>query len=272
VPLDALALALAAAVLHAGWNVLLSGSEDVEARTLAVLCLSVVLFAVPAIATWDVRASALPYIAASAVLEGVYFVLLARAYRLRELSVVYPIARGSAPVFVLLGTALVLQRAVGAGQVLGVLLVAAGVVLVRGVRRGAEGIGIGLAIGVAIASYTLVDKEGLHHASPIPYLELVLLPIAVVGLPVFIWFRGFYPLRTQFVAPTWAAAAGSFGAYLLFLYALRLTAAPGVAAVRETSVVIAALLAAVFLHERVTWPRVVGAVAVAGGVALLASA
>lgn len=271
-PLDALALALAAAALHAVWNVLLRGSTDVEARTLAVVSLSVVLFAVPAAATWDVSTSALPYVAASTALEGAYFVLLARAYRSRELSVVYPVARGSAPVFVLLGTAPVLQRTVAAAQVTGVLLVAAGVVLVRGVRRGAEGIGIGLAIGVAIASYTLVDKEGLRHASPIPYLELVLLPIAVVGLPLFIWFRGFYPLRTQFGASTWVAAAGAFGAYVLFLFALRLTAAPGVAAVRETSVVIAALLAAAFLHERVTWPRVVGAAAVAGGVALLAVA
>lgn len=271
-PLDALALALAAAVLHAVWNVLLRGSADVEARTLAVVCLSVVLFAVPAAATWRFDAAAVPYVAASAVLEGVYFVLLVRAYRLRELSVVYPIARGSAPVFVLLGTAVVLQRAVGAAQVAGVLLVAAGVVLVRGVRRGAEGIGIGLAIGIAIASYTLVDKEGLRHASPIPYLELVLLPVAVVGLPVFVWYRGLHPLRTQFGAATWFAAVGAFGAYVLFLFALRLTAAPGVAAVRETSVVIAALLAAVFLRERVTWPRVVGAAAVAGGVALLATA
>src|SRR5690348_6610964 len=73
VPAEALALALAAAFLHAGWNVLLRGSADVAARTVAVLVLSVVLFAPAAAATWHVHAAALPYIAASSALEAVYF-------------------------------------------------------------------------------------------------------------------------------------------------------------------------------------------------------
>jgi drug/metabolite transporter (DMT)-like permease len=267
VPAEALALALAAAFLHAGWNVLLRGSADVAARTVAVLCWSVVLFAPAAAATWRVSGSAAPYVAASAAAEGVYFVLLVAAYRRRELSVVYPVARGSAPALVLAGTAVVLGRAVSAPEVAGVLLVAAGVVLVRGLRRGAEGIGVGLAIGVAIAAYTLIDKEGLRHAAPIPYLELVLAPLAVLALAA-------RPdaLRTQLTWSTLGAAAGSFGAYVLFLFALRLTAAPGVAAVRETSVVIGAALAAVFLKEHVSWPRFAGAAAVAGGVAILAAA
>jgi drug/metabolite transporter (DMT)-like permease len=265
VPLEALLLALAAAFLHAGWNVLLRGSADVAARTIAVLCVSVVIFAPAAAATWRVQAAAIPYIAASSLLEAVYFVLLIGAYRLRELSVVYPVARGSAPALVLAGTALVLGRSVSAAQVAGVLLVAAGVLLVRGLRRGAEGIGVGLAIGVSIAAYTLVDKEGLRHAAPIPYLELVLVPLALVGLAI-------RPrsLPSQASWSTLGAAVGSFGAYVLFLFALRLTSAPGVAAVRETSVVIATALAAAVLGERVGLPRLVGAILVAAGVALLA--
>jgi len=267
VPAEALALALAAAFLHAAWNVLLRGSEDVAARTVAVLCWSVVLFAPVAAVTWRVDAAAVPYIAVSAVLEGLYFVLLIAAYRRRELSVVYPVARGSAPVLVLAGTALVLARAVSGAEIAGVLLVAAGVVLVRGVRSGAEGVGVGLAIGIAIAAYTLVDKEGLRHAAPVPYLELVLVPPALLALAL----RP-QAVRSELSWTTIAAALGSFGAYVLFLFALRLTAAPGVAAVRETSVVIGAGLAAVFLHEHVTWPRFAGAAAVAGGVAILAAA
>jgi drug/metabolite transporter (DMT)-like permease len=262
VPLEALGLALAAAFLHAGWNVLLRGSADVAARTVAVLCLSVVLFAPVAAATWRVHAAAIPYIAASSALEGVYFVLLVAAYRRRELSVVYPVARGSAPALVLLGT-----LHASAAQAAGVLLVSLGVVLVRGLRRGADGIGIGLAIGACIAGYTLVDKAGLKHAAPIPYLWLVLAPLAVVAL-----VARPHALRDQWSWSTIGAAAGSFGAYVLFLFALRLTAAPGVAAVRETSVVIGAALAAVFLREQVTWPRFLGAAAVAGGVAILAAA
>jgi drug/metabolite transporter (DMT)-like permease len=270
VPIDALALALAAAVLHAGWNVLLRGARDVEAATAATIALSALLFAPVAAATWNVRAGAWPYIAASAALETAYFFLLVAAYRRRELSVVYPVARGSAPVLVLIGSALVLGHAVSTGQAIGVCLVAAGVVLVRGLHRGAEGVAIGLTIGIAIASYTLVDKEGLRHATPIPYLELVLLPVAAIAIGSLLLRRGPAPLRAQASLRVLMAAVGSFGAYALFLFALRLTAAPSVAAVRETSVVIAAGMAALILHERVTALRLAGAVTVAAGVFLLA--
>ena len=269
-PLDALALALAAAVLHAGWNVLLRGSEDVEARTAVVLAAAVILFAPVAAATWSVSPSVVPYVVASAAFEIVYFVLLVTAYKRRELSVVYPIARGSAPVLVLLGSAVVLGRAVSAGEAVGVCLVAGGVVLVRGLRGGAEGVVIGLAIGCAIAAYTLVDKDGIQHAAAIPYLELVLAPVALVAVCVAAARRGTRALRAQLDPTTFVAAVASFGAYVLVLLALRLASAPAVAAVRETSVVFATVLAAVVLHERVGRERLAGAVAVAGGVALLA--
>ncbi len=271
-PPEAFALALAAAFLHAGWNVFLRGSEDVGARTVVVLGLSVVLFAPVAALTWSVSWAVAPYVAASAALEGAYFALLVVAYRRRELSVVYPIARGSAPLFVLLGTAVVLGRDVSPEAAVGVCLVAGGVVLVRGIRRGAEGVVVALAIGCAIAGYTLVDKEGLQHAASLPYLELVLLPVALVAVPLVAVRQGVRVLRKQLTVSTFVAAVASFGAYALVLAALRLASAPEVAAVRETSVVIAALLAGTFLRERVGVERLVGAAAVAAGVALIALA
>ena len=140
--------------------------------------------------TWSVSWSVAPYVAASAAFEGVYFALLVAAYRRRELSVVYPIARGSAPLLVLLGTAVVLGRHVSAAAAVGVCLVAVGVVLVRGIRRGAEGVLVALAIGCAIAAYTLVDKDGLQHAAALPYLELVLPPVALVAVPLVAVRRG----------------------------------------------------------------------------------
>jgi len=270
VPLDALGLALAAAVVHAGWNVLLHGSEDVEARTALALALAALVFAPVGAATWSVQRSAAPFIAASAVLEIAYFALLVAAYKRRDLSVVYPIARGSAPVLVLIGSAVVLGTRVSAGETLGVLAVAAGVLLVRGARRGAAGLPIALTIGCTIAAYTLVDKQGLHHATPIPYLELTTAAVAIALCTALVVRRGVSPLRAQLTWTTFAAGAGSFCAYCLFLFALRLAAAPGVAAVRETSVVFAAALAALFLHEHVTRSRLAGAAVVAGGIALLA--
>jgi drug/metabolite transporter (DMT)-like permease len=272
VPADALALALGAAVLHAGWNVLLRGSEDVEARTVVVLGLSLLLFAPVAAATWSVSWAVAPYVAASAAFEGAYFALLVAAYRRRELSVVYPIARGSAPLLVLLGTALVLGRHVSGTDAAGVWLVAAGVVLVRGIGRGAEGVLVALAIGCAIAGYTLVDKDGLQHAAALPYLELVMAPVGLVALPVVAMRRGVEALRTELGWSALLTAAASFGAYALVLAALRVAPAPQVAAVRETSVVLAVLLAAGLLRERVGLERIAGAVAVAGGVALVALA
>jgi drug/metabolite transporter (DMT)-like permease len=270
VPSDALALTLAAAILHAGWNVFLRGSADVEARFAAVLALSVLLFAPVAAATWSVSWAVAPYVAGSAAFESLYFALLVAAYKRRELSVVYPVARGSAPLLVLLGTAVVLGRHVSAGAAIGVCLVAVGVLLVRGITRGAEGVLIAIAIGCSIAGYTLVDKDGLHHAAALPYLELVLAPVALVAVPVVALRRGADALRAQLTTTTAVVAVGAFGAYALVLAALRLAPAPEVAAVRETSIVLAALLAAVFLREHVGPKRFAGAAVVAGGVALIA--
>jgi drug/metabolite transporter (DMT)-like permease len=272
VPPEALAFALAAAFLHAGWNVVLRGSEDVEARTAVVLGLSLLIFAPVAAATWSASWSIAPYVVASAAFEAAYFALLVAAYRRRELSVVYPVARGSAPLFVLLGTAVVLGRYVSPAAAAGVCLVALGIVLVRGIRGGAEGVLVALAIGCTIAAYTLVDKDGLRHAAPLSYLVLVMAPVGLVAVPLVAARRGIPALRAELGWSALLTAAATFGSYALVLAALRLAPAPQVAAVRETSVVIAALLAGAFLRERVGWVRLTGAAAVAAGVALIALA
>ena len=106
VPADALALALAAAALHAGWNVLIARAGDPEGAGAAAILFAVVVFAPVAALTWE-RATGrrCPYMAVSAAAELVYFALLAAAYRRSEMSLVYPIARGLAPVLVLVAAA-----------------------------------------------------------------------------------------------------------------------------------------------------------------------
>jgi uncharacterized membrane protein len=258
----AVVLALGAAVLHAGWNVLLAGSRDTGASTAGVLIFGAALLAVPALVTGGVSAEAVPFIAASSALELVYFVLLARAYADGELSVVYPIARGSAPVVVLVFGAIALREHVPAGAAAGVLAIAAGVMVVGRPWRPARDVLFGLAIGAVIASYTLVDSEAVEHADPVAYLALVVAPCALV-----------YPLvtrtRPDLGVRSALTAAATFGAFLMVLAAFRLAPAAPVAAVRETSVVIAALLAAVFLREQVGPRRLGGAVLVAAGVAAM---
>src|SRR5207247_2230111 len=104
--------------------------------------------------------------------ELAYFALLAAAYARDDLSVVYPLARGSAPVLVLVLSAVALGTVPPALAVVGIVLVATGVLAVRGADW--RGAGFALAVGACIAAYTVVDKQGVRHANPLAYLELVL--------------------------------------------------------------------------------------------------
>jgi drug/metabolite transporter (DMT)-like permease len=271
-PLSAFLLALGAAFVHAFWNLLLARARDPEAATAVALCVAIVAFAPVAALAWDVEAEALPYIAGSGVLHLVYFTLLAAAYRRAELSVVYPLARGAAPAIVLLIGALALGASTSARQVTGVVLVAAGILFVRGFRRPAEssGVAFGLAIAVCIAAYTINDNAGVEHAGPIAYLELSLLLPTIAYAAGIGAVKGVSALRSEFSATTVVAGFATFGAYALVLAALERAPAAPVAAVRETSVVIATVLAAVFLKERVTAARLAGAVLVVIGIALFA--
>lgn len=267
---SALALALAAAVLHAVWNLLLARAPDVQAATATTFAIAVALFAPVAAARWDVDRSAIPYIAVSAVFELVYLALLATAYGRAELSVVYPIARGLAPVLVLVVGVAVLGVGSSAVEVSGVVLVAAGVLLVRGFRAGAStGAAFGIAIAGCIAGYTLADARGVEHADPLAYLVVVMaLPVATY-VAIVLRRRGFGALKRELGGATLVAAPATFGAFALALFALQRASAASVSAVRETSVVIAVALAAPVLGEQVAPKRLAGAVLVVAGVAVL---
>ena len=268
----AVALALGAAVLHAVWNLLLARAADTEAATAVALALGVALFALPAIALWEIDAAAWPYVAASAAFELAYVATLAGGLARGDLSVVYPLARGSAPVLVLVVSAGALGAATSAWEVAGVGLVAAGVLLVRGFRRPDDPVVVALALacGACIAGYTIVDAHGLDHAAALPYLWSVLALTAAGYVPLVARVRGTGALRAAVRWETLAAAVLFFAAYLLVLAALRIAEPGPVAAVRETSVVIATVLGAVVLRERVTRARLAGALVVVSGIAAIA--
>ncbi len=158
-PLTALLIALAAAVVHAIWNLVVARSKDNQATTAVAIAVGVAVAAPFAVLRWRVEPEAWPFIAISSVLELVYFWLLTTAYRRAEMSLVYPIARGTAPVIVLIASVAVLGVATSIPQAAGVALVGLGVILVRGLRGGAKWSDVALALAVAtsIAGYTLVD-------------------------------------------------------------------------------------------------------------------
>ena len=248
---------------------MLAGARDPQGVTAVALPVSALVCAPLAAAFWHLDGTAWPFVAASTVLELAYFALLAAAYRRAELSVVYPLARGLAPVFVLVGSVVLTDASTSEGQVVGVLLVAAGILLVRGLGRG-RGVAFGVAIAALIATYTVVDKHGVAHASPLSYLELITAFMGAAYAAGFVAVRGTDALRAAIGWRAVVAGVASFGAYGLVLAALKLASAASVAAVRETSVLIAAALASLVLKERVTPWRVGGAALVAGGVAILA--
>jgi multidrug transporter EmrE-like cation transporter len=198
-PTTPLVLALCAAFVHAGWNLLLSRARDSEAAIAVALAAGSLAFVPVAAATWQVGARALPYAAGSAAIELLYLGMLARAYQEGELTVVYPVARGSAPLLILVFSLAVLGASLGAASILGICLVAAGVVLVRGRAAGARpsDLRMALAIGASIAAYSLLDKQGLRHARPLPYLELVVAAPALVYVPLFARTRGVYCAQSR---------------------------------------------------------------------------
>ena len=175
-PLSALTLALGSALLHAAWNLLLGRARDVQAATAATFVLSILIALPFAIVWWHADTSVWPYALASSVLESVYVVALALAYRRSEVSFVYPITRGLAPLLVLAFAVLWLGHHASSAEVAGVLLVCVGVVLVGGVRgrRDTTALLLTATLAVSIAGYTLVDRVGIQHAGALTYFVLTL--------------------------------------------------------------------------------------------------
>src|SRR5262245_54526690 len=233
-PPIAFAFALTAAFLHASWNLMLARIRDNDAALGVAMVVGPIALLPFALLRWRLEPGALPYVVLSSLLELAYFVLLAWSYRRAELSLVYPIARGLAPVLVLIGSVLFLGFVPGPIQALGVLTVAVGVLLVRGIRAPARfsDVLIAATIALMIAGYTLVDQQGLHYADPLSYLVLV------VGIPGSIYLaavasRGGLPrIRKAATPPVIAGGIAVVSAYGFVLAALTLAPAASVAAVR----------------------------------------
>ena len=260
----ALALVLLSATLHATWNLLIARSRDTDVTMAVAVPIGAVIFLPFALPTFRVEPEAWPFLITSMVLELIYVALLAAAYGRADLSLIYPLARGLAPVIVLIFGTLVLGLTNSPGEVVGVLAVGAGVMLVRGLGRGASGSAdwpgtfLALAVAATIASYTLVDRQGLQYASPTAYVVLALGPPGLVYLALVARRRGMPLVRCPGQSADRVRGAGHVRGLRCALAALTIAPPASVAAARESSVVIATAMAAVFLHEQVGPRRFAG--------------
>ncbi|HET8664436.1 MAG TPA: DMT family transporter [Nocardioides sp.] len=284
----ALALVLAAAVLHATWNLAVKGAtgEDGVAFVWVYVVLSAVVW-VPVGAVWAVVAGDGPTWAwvvgplGTALLHIAYQLALQRGYTSGDLNLVYPLARGAGPMITFVVAVTVLDQHSTPGEVAGVVAVVAGVVLISLAGRATmlardhAGVVWGLVIGATIAAYTLWDSRSVNDLGvpPVPYFALGLafqLPFLAALLarrpePV--------PVRDVWASARWPAVAVAVLsplAYVLVLRAMQLAPVALVAAARESSIVIGAVFGWLVLREPRPARRLVGAVVVLAGIGLIA--
>jgi drug/metabolite transporter (DMT)-like permease len=276
-PVDVTLLVLLAALMHASWNAIAKSADItlLDIATMAVAAAALCAVALPFLpfpepASW-------PWLAASVLLHFLYFAALVGAYQHGDLSHAYPLMRGLAPMLVALTGAAFLAERLTATMWLGVALICGGVLLPFGVRGATSGLprrGTLFALGnaVIIASYTLVDGMGTRlSTTPLAYclwlfvfdaLPITALAFARHGGAVVHYMRG----RWRAGLLGGALTVGSYG---IVLWAMTRAPIAAVAALRETSVIFAAVIGSVLLREGFGAPRIAGALLVAAGIGAL---
>jgi drug/metabolite transporter (DMT)-like permease len=283
-----LALVLASAIAHATWN--LWAKQVGESRSVPLVwsltAVSSVVYATPGLwvltrGTWRPDATAIGLVVGSALIHLGYFVLLLRGYRVADLSLVYPLARGTGPLLASLAAIIVFAEAPSAASLGGLALIVGGVLVLalrpEAARPGhvASGIRYGLATGVVIALYTLWDGWGVKRAGIPPLVfywlgevvrMLVLAPFAFAQRPAVVRLWRTQPARVAGIAIL------SPLSYVLVLVAMRLGAVSHIAPTREVGILIGAWLGQSVLGEGDRRRRLIASALFAAGVIALALA
>ena len=278
-----LLLALAG-LIHTTWNLLAKRSVDKQAFLWLALVAAMVIFAVPfALLRVPIPPAGWVCIVASGALEAVYYLLLGDAYETGDLSLVYPLSRGAAPLLVLIFALVFLgERVTGLG-VAGILLTVAGVYVlhVRSVdRRGLlaplaalreRASQLALLTGAIIAAYSVVDKVGVTYVPPEVYIYLIFGASAAYLAP-YMLTRKRAALRKEWQvsrATVVVAAVLFVASYLLVLFALQGAQVSYVSAVRGIGVVFAAALGTLLLREPFAWMKLWGSLLIFAGIACI---
>lgn len=273
-PLSVFGIVLFAALLHASWNAIVKGAPDkllttilVAASAAAISALTLPFLAQPARESW-------PFLAASAVLQVGYYLLVARAYRGADMSQAYPLMRGTAPLLVALVSRFWLGEFLSPAAWAGVALICGGVLSLALAGRGTnvQGVRAALLNAVVIASYTLVDGAGVRASgAPVAYtLWLNLLS----GVPLLAWvlaarWRTFLPYARTHLGLGVVGGFGTLTSYGLALWAMTHATVAVIAALRETSILFATVIAVVVLKEKLSPARIAAVCLIAAGAVVL---
>ncbi len=272
-PANVMLLVLLGAALHASWNGLVKSGRDkfldavLVAAGAGLIAASVLPFLpVPAAPSW-------PYAAASVPLQVVYFFLLAAAYQEGDLSLTYPLMRGTAPLLVAVTGSIVFGGRLSPGSWAGVLLICAGVLaLTPSYRTRRRAMCFALGNAVVIAGYTLLDSRGVRlSGNAAAYTMWVFF---LTALPLLAWTIITRPreFRMQLAMRGHVGLAGgvcALGSYGVVLWAMTQAPVAPVAALRETAILFGMVLAALMLKERFGAGRLVAAAVIATGAVVL---
>jgi drug/metabolite transporter (DMT)-like permease len=266
---------LASGMAHAVVNAILKSGRDKMSSRALIDGFSAILI-LPAVLLVPLPHGAWGWLAASWATHLLYLICLVKAFERADMSVAYPILRGVAPLLAAMAAVALFDEPIGWLTAGGIGMVSAGVLTIglgRHVDRRA--IGWALATGVTIAVYTVIDAQGVRAApTAFSYIVWVFLTLGFgIGLLFALWRGPAFVLaaRAEWKAGL-AAGALSIVTYGLALWALRLGDTPRLAALRETSILFATLIAVVFLKERLTPGRLAGVLAIALGAGLLLAA
>lgn len=265
---------LFAAALHAGWNAIVKGAGDARLTTVIVAAMGGLISLLilpfipqPAPESW-------PFLAASAILQVIYYSLVGAAYAAADMSVVYPLMRGLAPLLVAMVATVALGEPPSVLGWAGITLVCGGVLSLALGGRHAHGRGIALALlnaGV-IATYTLVDGTGVRLSGAPAAYTMWLTLLAAIILVAEMLIRNGSAFR-QHVRRYWQlGAVGGFAtlaSYGLALWAMTEAPIAIIAALRETSILWGTLIALLLLRERVDAPRLIATAIIAAGAVVL---
>ncbi|OII68031.1 MULTISPECIES: DMT family transporter [unclassified Streptomyces] len=280
-PLVAAAVVLAA-VSHAAWNALAHHIRDQLVSFTLISGGGAVLGAAVAAAAPLPAAAAWPWLVLSAVVHVGYMALLMRSFALGDFGQVYPVARGTAPLAVLVLAAVFAHEVPDAGQLAGVAVASAGLLVLAlwGVRRSRRRPQWGALLaaggtGLAIAVYSVVDGIGVRASgSPLGYIAWLML-LQGVAVPAYAAYRRRGQLAAQLRPHARRGLLGAvtaFAAYGLVLWAQTRAPLAPVAALRESSVIVGAGIGALFFKERFGTVRVAAAALMAAGLALMLQA